>query len=148
MQAYSKYALSCPDRCKIVAIAEPRPDTQQHFATLHNVDKTLVFNTWQELHAASAETINTVGKPLADAILVAVQDHLHVEVVDAFASQGYHILCEKPMATSLGDCLKIETAIKNAGIIFGMGHGSFISSYLSCDGIDLHWVFSTTLLSL
>jgi len=125
-EVYSNYALTCPDRCKIVAIAEPRPKTQQHFASLHNVDKTLVFNTWQELHAASADTISTIGKPLADAVLVAVHDHLHAEIVDAFASQGYHILCEKPMATSLQDCIKIETAIKKTGAIFGMGHGLVI----------------------
>lgn len=135
IQAYSKYAIDCPDRCKIVAIAEPRPNTQQHFATLHNVDKTLVFNTWQELHAASAETISTIGKPLADAVLVAVQDYLHADVVDAFASQGYHILCEKPMATSLEDCIRIETTIKKAGTIFGMGHGLFIAYPI----LGQHW---------
>lgn len=112
-----------PDQCKVVAIAEPRPKTQINFAELHKVDKTLVFGTWQELHAASAETLSTIGKRLADAVLVAVQDHMHVEVATAFAEQGYHILCEKPMATSLEDCIKMETAVKKANIIFGMGHG-------------------------
>lgn len=87
------------------------------------MDKTLVFETWQDLHAASAETINTIGKRLADAVLIAVQDHMHLEVALAFAEQGYHILCEKPMATSLDDCIKMEAAIKKAGTIFGMGHG-------------------------
>jgi len=48
---------------------------------------------------------------------------MHLEVVLAFAEQGYHILCEKPMATSLEDCIKMENAIKKAGTIFGMGHG-------------------------
>jgi len=55
--------------------------------------------------------------------------HLHAEVVDAFASQGYHILCEKPMATSLDDCFKIEAAVKDAGTIFGMGHVLRYSPY-------------------
>lgn len=50
---------------------------------------------------------------------------MHIEVVLAFAAQGYHILCEKPMATSLEDCLKIEAAVKKSGIIFGMGHGRY-----------------------
>lgn len=90
----------------------------------HSVDHTLVFNTWQELHAASADTIKTIGKRLADAVIIAVQDHMHLEVALAFADQGYHILCEKPMATSLGDCIKMEAAVKKAGIIFGMGHGT------------------------
>ncbi|KAH9482833.1 Putative oxidoreductase YteT [Psilocybe cubensis] len=128
-KAYTRYALACPDRCKVVAIAEPRPKTQKYFADLHQVDQTLVFNTWQELHAASAETISTVGKRLADAVLIAVQDHLHAEVAVAFADQGYHILCEKPMATNLEDCIAIDRAIKDARKIFGMGHVMRYSPY-------------------
>ena len=126
-KAYARYVTEYPDLCKIVAIAEPRPKSQQIFAKNHNVDKTLVFTTWQDLHAASAETINTVGKRLADAVVIAVQDHMHLEVAAAFAEQGYHILCEKPMATKLEDCIKMETIIKKAGTIFGMGHGKYLS---------------------
>lgn len=96
------------------------------------MDKTLVFNDWKELHTASAETIKTVGKRLADAVLVSVLDHMHMEIVLAFAEQGYHILCEKPMATSLDDCVKMEEAVKKAGIIFGMGHGNLLNFLLHC----------------
>ncbi|KAG5637463.1 hypothetical protein H0H81_004480 [Sphagnurus paluster] len=122
-KAYSRYALSSPEYCKVVAIAEPRPKTQALFAAAHAVDTTLVFDSWQALLAASAETISTIGKRLADAVLIAVQDHLHLEVALAFAQQGYHILCEKPMATSVEDCIRMEAAIRKAGTIFGMGHG-------------------------
>ncbi|KAF9534142.1 hypothetical protein CPB83DRAFT_866421 [Crepidotus variabilis] len=128
-KSYAKYAQHCPGRLKVVAIAEPRPKTRQYFAALHNVDKTLVFNTWQELLVASKETINTVGKPLADAVLIAVQDHQHAEVTKAFAEQGYHILCEKPMATSVQDCVEMERAVTKSGKIFGMGHVMRYSPY-------------------
>ncbi|KAF8897389.1 hypothetical protein BD779DRAFT_1667376 [Infundibulicybe gibba] len=128
-KSYTKYALECPEQCKVVACAEPRPKTQQHFAKLHQIDDTLVFRTWQDLHAASAETISTIGKRLADAVLIAVQDHMHLEVALAFADQGYHILCEKPMATSVEDCIKMEMAIKSSKVIFGMGHVMRYSPY-------------------
>ncbi|KII94675.1 hypothetical protein PLICRDRAFT_97754 [Plicaturopsis crispa FD-325 SS-3] len=128
-KAYAVYPASCPDKCKIVAIAEPRPKTRKLFATAHDIDSTLVFESWQELHKASAETIKTIGKRLADAVIVAVQDNMHREVVLAFAEQGYHILSEKPMATSLEDCINMESAVKNAGIIFGMGHVMRYSPY-------------------
>lgn len=104
-----------------------------------------MFNTWQELHVASAETIKTVGKRLADAVVVAVQDHMHVEVVLAFAEQGYHILCEKPMATSIDECMKIEAAVKKAGIIFGMGHGEILENALE---ILLTTLASSTILPI
>ena len=107
-------------------MAEPRPKTRSNFAATHAVDQTLVFNSWKELYEASAETIKTVGKRLCDAVIVSVQDQMHVEVVLAFAEQGYHILCEKPMSTNLEDCLKMEAAVRKAGVIFGMGHGMSI----------------------
>ncbi|KAJ3729006.1 hypothetical protein DFJ43DRAFT_1156564 [Lentinula guzmanii] len=127
-KAYGEYAL-VSNAVKIVAIAEPRPQTRKLYAEQHKVDATLVFKTWKELHAASADTIKTIGKRLADAVLIAVQDHMHVEVALAFAEQGYHILCEKPMATTMEDCIKIEEAIDEAGIIFGMGHVMRYSPY-------------------
>jgi len=121
------YAIQSPECLKVVAIAEPRPQTRKLFAKLHGVDQTLVFNTWQELIVASAETINTIGKRLADAVIIAVQDHQHAEVTKAFAEQGYHILCEKPMATSIQECLAMESVVKQSGKIFGMGHGTSVT---------------------
>lgn len=107
----------------MVAIAEPRPQTRARFAKRYRVDGSLVFETWEQLHKASAEAIRTAGRRLAHAVIVAVQDHMHADVVKAFAAQGYDILCEKPMATSIEHCLQIEAAVKKAGIIFGLGHG-------------------------
>lgn len=127
--AYASYALREPSACKVVAIAEIRPKTRSLFAQAHAVDKSLIFNSWRELHQASADTIKTVGKRLADAVIVAVHDQMHMEVVLAFAAQGYHILCEKPMSTNLEDCIKMEAAVKKAGIIFGMGHVLRYSPY-------------------
>ncbi|KAN0097319.1 hypothetical protein V8E55_001765 [Tylopilus felleus] len=126
---YAAYALDQPYQCKVVAIAEPRHNTRTLFAKAHAVDDTLVFNTWQDLLKASTETHETVGKRLADAVIVAVQDPMHKDVVLAFAQQGYHILCEKPMATSLRDLVEMEKAINEAGIIFGMGHVLRYSPY-------------------
>jgi predicted dehydrogenase len=113
-----------PTKCKVVAIAEPRSQTRALFANRYGLHGGgLVFETWEQLHKASADA----GKRLADAVVVAVQDRLHADVVEAFAAQGYHVLCEKPMATSVEQCLRIEAAVKKAGIIFGLGHGAFVA---------------------
>lgn len=123
LQTYASYAIAEPTKCKVVAIAEPRPVTRKLMAEAHFVDKTLVFEDYKALLKASTETIQTVGKRLADAVLVTVQDFMHEEVTIAFAEQGYHILCEKPMSTNLEACFRMEAAVKKAGIIFGMSHG-------------------------
>ncbi|KAH9173455.1 hypothetical protein EDB89DRAFT_2157600 [Lactarius sanguifluus] len=105
---YAKYTLREPAKCRIVAIAEPRSKTRALFASQYGVDSSLVFETWEQFHKASAETIQTVGKRLADAVLIAVQDHMHAELVH---------------------CLQIEAAVKKADIIFGMGHVLRYSPY-------------------
>ncbi|KAI0306962.1 hypothetical protein B0F90DRAFT_1622610 [Multifurca ochricompacta] len=127
--SYARYSLIEPTKCKIVAIAEPRSKTRALFASTYDVDSSLVFETWEQFHKASAETIQTIGKRLADAVVIAVHDHLHARLVIAFSAQGYDILCEKPMATSIEHCLQIEAAVKDAGIIFGMGHVLRYSPY-------------------
>jgi len=126
---YADYALLAPMKCKVVVVVEPRPKTCKSFADAHSVDPSLVFATWKEFLSASTETIKTVGKRLADAIVVAVQDSMHAEVVIAFAEQGYHMLCEKPMATTADDCVRMAEAVKKAGIIFGIGHVLRYSPY-------------------
>ena len=107
-----------------MAIAEPRSKTRARFASRYTADGTPVFETWEQFHKASAKAIQTSGRRLADAVVIAAQDSMHAELVVAFATQGYDILCEKPMATSIRHCLQIEAAVKKAGIIFGMGHGT------------------------
>ncbi|KAI9513179.1 streptomycin biosynthesis protein StrI [Russula earlei] len=128
-RAYAGYAILQPLKCKVVAIAEPRPKTRALFADRYGVDGRLAFESWERFHKASAEAIQAAGKRLADAVIVAVQDNMHAEVVEAFAAQGYDILCEKPMATSVEQCLRIEAAVKGSGIIFGLGHVLRYSPY-------------------
>lgn len=53
-------------------------------------------------------------------------DRGHAEAVKVFAEQGYDILCEKPIATSIEECVGIVEAVKKHGVIFGCGHGEFL----------------------
>ncbi|MCX6001744.1 MAG: M24 family metallopeptidase [Chloroflexi bacterium] len=53
-----------------------------------------------------------------DAVLIMVPHAYHADLVSRVAAAGKHILCEKPMATTLEDCdLMIKTA-KEAGVKF------------------------------
>jgi predicted dehydrogenase len=66
----------------------------------------------------------------ADAVVISVMDHLHAPVVSAFSKLGYHILVEKPMATSVADCVNMAKEVDAAGdLIFGVGHVLRYSPY-------------------
>jgi len=63
-----------------------------------------------------------------DAVFVCVLDELHVCVVKDLAPLGLHIMCEKPLSTTLDDCTDIlravtrEWDILGRKTIFGIGH--------------------------
>lgn len=49
-----------------------------------------------------------------DAAVVCVPNSMHHDVCTALMNRGIHVLCEKPMATTLGDCIDmVECAKKN-----------------------------------
>ncbi|MFX1378757.1 MAG: Gfo/Idh/MocA family protein [Promethearchaeota archaeon] len=53
-----------------------------------------------------------------DAVLVLVPHHAHEEVVIKAAKAGKHVLCEKPMATTLEGCDQMINATKKARVKF------------------------------
>ncbi|KAK3703696.1 hypothetical protein LTR37_014274 [Vermiconidia calcicola] len=56
-------------------------------------------------------------------VFVCVRDELHIEVVKALAPLGLHMLCEKPLATTLEDCLSIQRTLQQyPARIFAIGH--------------------------
>lgn len=65
--------------------------------------------------------------PGLDGVFVCTLDETHVEIITALAPLGLHIMSEKPLATTLADCLKIYRALKPPGdeqskAVFSIGH--------------------------
>lgn len=53
-----------------------------------------------------------------DALYVATPNDAHAEVVVAAAAAGRHVLCEKPMATTVGDAERMVSACADAGVVY------------------------------
>jgi len=65
---------------------------------------------------------DVVGDPDIDAVLVTMETNRHAEFVELAAAAGKHVLCQKPMATTLADCDRIVAAVLGSGIKFGMAY--------------------------
>ncbi|KAG6305751.1 hypothetical protein E4U45_008379 [Claviceps purpurea] len=66
-----------------------------------------------------------VGVPEGvDGAFVCVLDDMHRDVVIALAGLDLHIMCEKPLATSMDDCLAMYRAVKalKGTKVFSIGH--------------------------
>lgn len=96
-------------------------------AKAHKIGGDLVFDDWKQLAARGR---------VADAVIIAIMDRAHVEAVQIFADQGYDILCEKPIATSMHECVEIVEAVKRNNVIFGCGHGQCGDATVSTASIE------------
>lgn len=102
MEAYGPYALRHPDELSFIAVAEPNPDRRAKFATQHNINKEMQFESWEKLLELPR---------LGQAALICTQDQMHTEPTLAALKAGYHILLEKPMAPTQWECqLLVDTA--------------------------------------
>ena len=51
-----------------------------------------------------------------DAVYIALPNHLHAEYAVRAAHAGVHVLCEKPLAVTAGECAQIIDACRQAGV--------------------------------
>lgn len=81
---------------------------------------------WELERRKRAENGESVPEGV-DGVFVCVQDQMHREVVVGLAPLRLHIMCEKPLATSLDDCVAIYRSLlsgqeANQEKIFSIGH--------------------------
>lgn len=63
-----------------------------------------------------------VEDPSIDAVIVTSETNRHAGHVELAATAGKHILCQKPMATTLEDCDRIIAAVRRSGVKFSMAY--------------------------
>ena len=135
--AYAHALFVSSPNARVVAIAEPIPYKNRAFGQKYiwGESKPLPhqsFNDWRAfLEWKKSSPIGKDGQDTShagvDGIFVCTLDETHVEIINAFAPLGYHIMSEKPLATSLQDCLKIYRSLQPSGTsspqaIFSIGH--------------------------
>lgn len=86
--AYGRFVSQHPAEAGVVAVAEPNPVRRQKYAQEHGIPDENQFGSWEDLLARPR---------LADGLIIATLDDLHVEPAIQAMEQGYTILLEKPI---------------------------------------------------
>ncbi|KAI9887344.1 MAG: hypothetical protein M1823_000860 [Watsoniomyces obsoletus] len=139
--AYARAIKNASD-ARIVAVAEPLESQRRQFGKTYiwtdakGPKEGQSFTDWkeyihweQERHARGARGEKVPDG--VDAVFVCTLDETHVDILTALAPLKLHVLCEKPLATTLDDCLKIyRSLLEESGdddedgpsTIFSIGH--------------------------
>ncbi len=87
---------------EIVGIAEPNRELARRFLKQHGLSMTLVYNSLEEM----------LDKTRPQAVTAFNSIYGHLEVVQACAPRGIHVMVEKPLAVSLNHARQMEALAK------------------------------------
>ncbi len=105
---YLKYVEENPETAKLVAIAEPDALRRTQIADRFRPDSSFVFSSADDLFAADAGL---------DAVIIASPDSTHYPYAMKAIELGIAVLLEKPVATSLDECLALEKAAAEHNVL-------------------------------
>ncbi|KAK6534281.1 hypothetical protein TWF281_005610 [Arthrobotrys megalospora] len=105
----------------VAAVADIHIYKRESLADRHGIPENLRFSDWREiLKPESQDIISSSGG--IDGVLICTLDQTHAEIATALIPLGWHVLIEKPLATTYHDCLKIQSAVQSANVVFAIGH--------------------------
>ncbi|RPB01961.1 NAD(P)-binding protein [Choiromyces venosus 120613-1] len=93
----------------VVGVAEPDEYKRKRMVQEHNISDELVFTSWTELVGEHKELVMS----RVDGVCVCTLDETHEEIVLAIRPLNLHILCEKPLSTTLESCVRIAGAVSD-----------------------------------
>ncbi len=110
---YARYALSHPDQLQIVGVADPAPLRRQQAAAQ--------FGLRPEQCHESADVLAALPQ-CADFIINGTMDHQHVPTAVPLLECGYHMLLEKPFATSEEEMARLVGVARQQQSIVSVCH--------------------------
>jgi predicted dehydrogenase len=123
------YALRAIDGVEVTAICDPDVERVQQVAGELGIP----------FHSAGHSEV--IARDDVDAVIVASPDFAHAEQSVEALRAGKHVLCEKPMVTSLDECRAIVQAADQSDAIFMIGQvcrfspGFMLGKKLADDGV-------------
>lgn len=105
-RTYLGLAAKMNEYYEVAAAAEPSPERLEYIRKISNNPDFQGFKNDEEILAQPK---------LADLMIIATQDSMHVKHALAALEKGYDILVEKPIATNIEDVLKIEKRADELG---------------------------------
>lgn len=102
-----------PDKAKIVAVADVKPERVQLAAQRYHIPAERCFDSSMALLNADR---------LADAMVLATPDACHYQEAMAALSKGYHLLLEKPVARTAKECADIARLAEVKGLQVAVCH--------------------------
>jgi myo-inositol 2-dehydrogenase / D-chiro-inositol 1-dehydrogenase len=94
-----------PEIARVVAVCSPTPGHARAFARRHEIPQ--FYQHYREL----------LADPAVEAVTIAVPNYLHAEITIAAANAGKHVICEKPLGSTLAEAQEMVDVCRRQGVL-------------------------------
>jgi len=114
--AVHRIAARLDDRYELIAAALTS-EPARNAAAAAELHIPRAYNNFVEMAVAEAQRPDRI-----DAVAIVTPNHMHFAPAKAFLEAGIHVICDKPVTTTLADALKLSEIVQRTGLIFGLTH--------------------------
>jgi predicted dehydrogenase len=114
--AVHRLAARMDDRYELVAAALSS-DPEKSLAAAEELHILRAYGRFEEMAAAEAGRSDGI-----DVVAIVTPNHLHYANAKKFLEAGIHVICDKPLTTTLEDALDLAKTVEQSGLIFGLTH--------------------------
>jgi len=114
--AVHRIAARLDDRYELVAGAlSASPDKAMRSAEAIGLASNRSYPDFQSMARAEAARPDGI-----EAVAIVTPNHLHVPVAEAFLQAGIHVICDKPLTTTLAEALRLRDTVRASGLVFAV----------------------------
>jgi predicted dehydrogenase len=116
--AVHRIAARLDDRFELVAGAlSSNPERSRNAALDLRIAPDRAYTSFAEMAAAEAKRPDRI-----DAVSIVTPNHVHFAPAKAFLEAGIHVICDKPLTTTVEDALALAQLVHKTDLIFGLTH--------------------------
>jgi predicted dehydrogenase len=114
--AVHRIAARLDDRYELVAAALSS-NAERGLAAAEQLHIPRAYRSFEEMAMAESKRPDGI-----DVVSIVTPNHLHHAPAKAFLEAGIHVICDKPLTTTLKDALDLAEIVKRTGLVFGLTH--------------------------
>ena len=93
------------------------PKKAKDASQLWNLDEKKCYTSPEEMINEEIKSNNPI-----DAVMITTPNHLHFQHSKIFLENNVHVLCDKPMTSTLDEAIELNNLVKNSNSIFGVSY--------------------------
>lgn len=116
--AVHRIAARMDDRYELVAAAlSSDPARSRAAAADLHIAADRAYGSFTEMASKEAARPDRV-----DAVSIVTPNHLHYPMAKAFLDAGIHVICDKPLTTTVEEAVDLAQRVHRSGLVFGLTH--------------------------